>query len=378
MQPLLPAWQMIDRSELLPSLITRLEDAPRAAIDTESNSLFVYRERICLLQISIPEMDFLVDPLGIPDLSPLARFLENPQKEKVFHASEYDLLCLRRDFGFHVRGIFDTYAAVRSLGVRECGLGNILEKEFEIQLDKRFQRADWGKRPLTDAQQQYARMDTRFLLPLRDRLAERLAIAGLEMEAQEEFRRLELLPDAENDTPSASSFWRIRGVYDLSPHKRAVLFALYQWRDREAEHADRPPFYILGEKELVRLAERMPMNDEELGLCELPRSILMRRGDALLRIVSQSQNNPPPPPPPSRRLDDATADRLKALQQWRKKKAEARQVESDVILSKDIMNRIARLAPRTPEALAAIHGFGAWKQSNYTSEILALINKEPS
>jgi ribonuclease D len=369
---------MIDRTDLLPALIARLEASPRAAVDTESNSLFVYRERICLLQISIPEMDFLVDPLAVQDLSPLARFFADPHTEKVFHAAEYDLLCLRRDFGFHVEGLFDTYAAARSLGIRECGLGNLLEKEFGIHLEKRFQRANWGKRPLTEPQQEYARMDTRFLLALRDLLAERVSAAGLELELEEEFRRLEMLPDAEATAPPTHGFWRISGVYDLPPKKRAVLFALFQWREREAERADRPPFYILGEKELVRIAEQMPANNEELGLCGLPNSVLMRRGDALLRIVAQNQHASPPTPPPSRRPDDATAERLKALQQWRKKRAEARLVESDVILSKDVLQRIARQDPKTEEALAAIPGFGMWKQKNYGSEILAIIHKEPS
>jgi ribonuclease D len=128
----------------------------------------------------------------------------------------------------------------------------------------------------------------------------------------------------------------------------------------------------------VRVAEVIPANDEELGSCGLPASVAMRRGDTLLRLAVEHRNDRPPRQPPSHRMDDPTADRWKALQQWRKTKAAARGVESDVILTKDAMLQIAQAVPRTSEALAMIHGFGAWKMKNYASEILAILNKESS
>jgi ribonuclease D len=367
---------MIDHPALLADLVNELTKAPHIAIDTEANSLFAYRERVCLLQISLPGADFLIDPLALPDLSPLSAFFSDPAREKVFHAAEYDLLCLHRDYGFGLRGLYDTYAAARALGVRTCGLGSLLEMEFGVQLDKRFQRADWSKRPLSEAQLAYASMDTHYLLALRDRLAERVQAAGLEEELNEEFRRLEKIPEEEADTPRYPGFWRIPGVFDMPPRKRAVLHAIYLWRENEAERVDRPPFYILSEKDMIGVAEQLPSNDEELGACDLPASVAMRRGNTLLRIVADHQNDPPPRQPPSHRMDDETADRWKALQNWRKGKALARGVESDVILTKDTMQRIAQKAPRSAEALAAIPGFGPWKQARYSAEILAVLNKE--
>jgi ribonuclease D len=369
---------MIDQPTALQTFASLLEENPRAAIDTESNSLHAYRERVCLIQISLPHADYLIDPLALTDLATLAPFFENPQKEKVFHASEYDLLCLRRTFGFRVRGVFDTYAAVRALGIKECGLGNVLEQEMGVHLDKHFQRANWSKRPLTEAQMEYARLDTHYLLALRDLLADRVQAAGLQMELEEEFLRLESLPDAELETKRFPGFWRIRGVFDLPPHKRAALHALYLWREQEAERIDRPPFYVLAEEGMVRIAQQLPANDSDLSACGLPASILMRHGDTLLRLVARARHEPAPIPPPVHRLDDATAERLKSLQQWRKKKAAARGVESDVILSKDVLLLIAQTAPRSQEALASLEGFGPWKQARYGTEILDLLKQEPA
>ena len=195
----------------LQSLAEDLRGIVRAAVDTESNSLHAYRERVCLIQISIPGLDFLIDPLALSDLAPLKDFFENPGIEKIFHAAEYDLLCLRRDFSLRVRGLYDTHAASRALGSKECGLNALLAREFGITLDKAMQRANWGRRPLPDRMLDYARLDTHYLPALRDRLAEAIASAGLEEELGDECRRLEMIPDLESTEPEGNPFWKLRG-----------------------------------------------------------------------------------------------------------------------------------------------------------------------
>ena len=148
------------------------------AVDTESNSLYAYREQVCLIQFSTRERDYLVDPLALDDLSPLREVFCNPGVEKVFHAAEYDLICLRRDFGFEFAHIFDTMVAGRILGRDEVGLGAMLLKEFDVQVDKRHQRANWGQRPLPDYLLDYAQYDTHFLIQLRERLSRELEEMG--------------------------------------------------------------------------------------------------------------------------------------------------------------------------------------------------------
>ena len=147
-------------------------------MNTESNSLHAYRERVCLIQFSTPATDYLLDPLALPDLSPLTPIFANPKIEKVFHAIEYDIICLKRDFGFEVANIFDTMQATRILGEKQVGLDAILAAKLGIVINKKYQKADWADRPLSPEMLNYARLDTHYLLPLRDILHAELAATG--------------------------------------------------------------------------------------------------------------------------------------------------------------------------------------------------------
>ncbi len=151
----------------LKRLANILTDQPILAVDTESNSLFAYQEQVCLIQFSTSDADYLLDPLELGDLSALAPIFASPHIQKVFHAAEYDLLCLKRDFGFSFSNLFDTMLAARIVGRKEVGLGSILEAEFNLQVDKRHQRANWGQRPLPGFLLDYARQDTHYLIPLQ-------------------------------------------------------------------------------------------------------------------------------------------------------------------------------------------------------------------
>lgn len=163
-----PVW--VDHPTAFSRLASLLQEEPVIGVDTESNSLFAYQEQVCLIQFSTAGDDYLVDPLALKDLSALAPVFANPAIEKVFHAGEYDLICLKRDYGFTFDNLFDTMLAARILGLPGLGLGTMLEQEFSIQADKRLQRANWARRPLTTSMMAYARMDTHYLVALRDML----------------------------------------------------------------------------------------------------------------------------------------------------------------------------------------------------------------
>jgi ribonuclease D len=156
----LPPPILIADEDGLRQLLGALASCPVVAVDTESNSLHAYRERVCLIQFSTPTADYIVDPIRLLDLSPLAPFFANPDQEKVFHAAEYDLTCLGRDYGFECVSIFDTMSAARSLGWPHVGLAAILDAHFGVTLNKKYQRADRKRRPLTPEQLDYARLDT--------------------------------------------------------------------------------------------------------------------------------------------------------------------------------------------------------------------------
>ena len=157
-----PVW--IDSAASLHKLAAELGRWKRIAVDTESNSLHAFREQLCLIQFSTPHNDYLVDPLVLEDIDPLRPVFENPKIEMVFHAAEYDLICLKRDFGISVARLFDTMQAARILGCERVGLDSILEKKLGIKLDKKYQKADWGERPLSREMLNYARLDTHHLL----------------------------------------------------------------------------------------------------------------------------------------------------------------------------------------------------------------------
>src|SRR5262245_1781890 len=162
----LPPPTLVEDAPGLEELLEALEDETEIAVDTEGDSFFSYPEKVCLVQITAGERDWLVDPLAGFDLAPIGRVLADPGKVKAFHDGEYDVLILKRAFGFRFAGLFDTRVAAATLGSQTPGLATVLEERFGVTLDKSMQRSNWGQRPLTDKQIRYARLDTHFLLPL--------------------------------------------------------------------------------------------------------------------------------------------------------------------------------------------------------------------
>ncbi|MCC6192305.1 MAG: HRDC domain-containing protein [Anaerolineales bacterium] len=358
----------------LERLAADLAGEPALGVDTESNSLYAYRERVCLIQFSSRARDYIVDPLALDDLNPLGPLLANPAQLKIFHAAEYDVICLKRDFGFAFANLFDTMVAARTLGWPQLGLGALLETHFSVRLNKRFQRANWGERPLSPELLDYARLDTRYLVPLHARLAAELAAAGRGLEAQEEFERLERLNSGPNNGVSPHAFWRVNGARDLAPAEAAVLRELHHYRERQAERADRPPFKIMSDETLVEVARAAPRGLGGLqGLRGMTPQQIRRHGAQLLAAVRRGQAAAPVHPPHLEREPDEVRDRFELLHQWRKQKAKARGVESDVIVSRDALWELARRNPRTPEALAALEHLGPWRRAEYGDELLHVL-----
>src|SRR5258708_29860887 len=192
----LPAPTIVASAAALQTLVRRLETEPLIAVDTESNSLFAYREQVCLIQISTRDQDWLLDPLAVTNLDILGPILANPRIEKVFHAAEYDLICLKRDYGFTFCNLFDTMLAARVLGLKVFGLGALLEQYFCIPVDKRYQRADWSLRPIPPDQMLYAQQDTHYLPALRDIILDLLRAADRLDEARESFDLMTEVPAA--------------------------------------------------------------------------------------------------------------------------------------------------------------------------------------
>ena len=368
---------LVADDESLRQLAAALALHPAVAVDTESNSLHAYRERVCLIQFSTADADFIVDPIRLPDLSPLAPLFANPDQQKIFHAAEYDIVCMRRDYRFEFANIFDTMSAARTLGWPQVGLAAILDTHFGVTMNKKHQRADWKRRPLTAEQLDYARLDTRYLVALRDRQLEALTASGSLAEAGEEFARLaKLRGDASAATPDPDAFWRVKGARELTSAQAAVLQALFAFRELQAERIDRPPFKVMGEATLLELARRLPRRAEELaGVPGLTPDQIQRYGSGLLQAIEEGLVAPARYPPQVEREPDEVQDRYDRLHTWRKTRARARGVESDVILPRTALWDLARRPPRTRDDLAQIADFGPWRRDTYGEEILALLSR---
>jgi len=244
---------LISKGAQLSELVKEIAPHSRIAIDTEADSLHCYKEKLCLLQISTPQSDAIVDPLADVDLVPLCNALAD--KEIVLHGADYDLRLLRRNLNFIPQRVFDSVIAARMIGIREFSLAALVKRYFEIELVKGSQKANWAQRPLSARMAEYAINDTRYLLPL----AEKLEIELNSRNRMEWFRQScqraldQAAIDRERDVDEA---WRISGAGALRGRAAAVLRELWNWREKEAEAVDRPPFHILQNRELLHSAER--------------------------------------------------------------------------------------------------------------------------
>ncbi len=255
---------VIEKPSDLDVLAQQLSSCPHIAVDTESNSFHAYYDRICLIQVSTPEDDFIIDPFVLKDLKPLKGIFDNPMVEKIFHAASNDVLGLRRDFQIRIRNLFDTAIACSLLGHKQLGLSRILDAHFGVSLNKRWQRYDWGRRPLSAEQLDYARLDTHYLISLRHLLSVELQAHELCETAREAFEKA-CDQQSQEKTFHPGAFIQLSGARSLDPTGKRVLKALYVFREQEARRRNRAPFRILSNETLVRLAFSRPKDIAEFS-----------------------------------------------------------------------------------------------------------------
>ena len=341
-----PVW--VSDTEALGNMIADIACQTRVAVDTESNSLHAFREKVCLLQFSTPSADYIVDPLALKDLGGLAPIFSEPSIEKIFHASEYDLICLRRDFGFSFSNLFDTMHAARVLGYPAVGLDRLLGDKFGIKIDKRHQKANWAARPLTKEQIHYARLDTHYLFDLRDTLEAELMQSTRLQFAREDFERACRIEDAKPKMNGAS--WeRFSGRKDLTQRELTVVAHLCQFRDREAERLDRPPYKVVMDDVLIALAKNPPEAKVDLSAAGLSEKQIRIWGDMVFGAIQRGLEAPLVEKKRDDPKSDAVLRRLEKLKVWRKQRGMDLKVESDIILPKPYL---ALLSEHPPKDLA--------------------------
>ena len=243
---------LIATPEQLNDFLPHLAHAERVAVDTEADSLHVYREKLCLIQISLPNDEHaLVDPLAGFSLQPLYDALAG--KTIILHGADYDLRLLRRDGGFIADAVFDTMLAARLIGRREFSYAALVKSEFGIELTKGSQKANWARRPLTETMAAYAQNDTRYLLQIAENLGARLREMGRWEWFEQSCARAMAQAAVERERDGDDA-WRINGSGALRGRAAAVLRELWGWREEEARVVDRPTFHILRNEDLIAAA----------------------------------------------------------------------------------------------------------------------------
>jgi ribonuclease D len=329
---------VIANAAQLRELLPQFESVDRVAIDTEADSLHCYREKLCLLQISTPGHDVIVDPLADVDLAPLRDALAS--KEIVLHGADYDLRLLRRNMSFVPQRIFDTVIAARLIGIHEFSLAALVQKYFDVELVKGSQKANWAQRPLPARMAEYAINDTRYLLPMAEHLEKELNSRNrMEWFRQSCQRALELAAtDRERDLDEA---WRISGAGALHGRAYPILRELWNWREKEAEAVDRPPFHILQNRELLHSAERFAAGEspDYKHFSDRRRRAFRDAGERGLKMPEKDW-----PVRPRRSGTRATAEVIKRIEQLRRNRDHAAkdlQIDSSFIASRAVLESVA-------------------------------------
>ena len=374
----LPPHRLIETPQELENLGVRLNQETSVALDLEGDSLYHYREKICLIQIAAGSECFLIDPLIISDLSPLALFLNNPKIRKILHGADYDIRSLYRDYQFQIQNLFDTESAARFLGLKETGLGSLLGSRFQIQLDKRFQKTDWSKRPLSDPMLAYAAADVAYLIPLAQSLMTDLEALGRLPWVLEEGDRLGRVRF--NPPYQGPLFLQFKGGRHLDSRSLGLLENLLQFRKAQAEKRDRPLFKILGADVLKTLALEKPLTLDRLkDIKGLSAKLIDRLGEGLIECLKQGLDIPEtnlPRFPPSIRtqVNPIVAARVKVLKGWREKKARELNLDPGIVISNALIDQIGEKNPTGPEDLDLIPELRQWQQQTFGPEILKVIS----
>ena len=368
---------LITAREHLEEVCVDLAKCDRLAFDTESNGFYAHKEKVCLIQISSTTEDFIVDPIAFKDISALGPLFADPKIEKLFHAGEYDVLCLKRDYGFTFANLYDTMIAARVLGTKELGLAAAIERHFGLVISKKLQRADWGKRPLTHEMIRYAQGDTHFLMRLADIQKKMLEEKGRMEDAKEAFADLAAL-EPNLKTFDQDGFWKLVGREDIGGRSMAALKEIWLYREQQAQSRDRAPFRVMPEDLMVRIAQAIPETREALSAVRgMSPYIVERFGSGLLAAVEKGKaaeplTRPPSAPAERKRLSDLEWRTFEALRAWRKSRSEKDGVDPVVIMTTENLRTLSIHACRDNggEPLGPLSEL---KKSRYGEDILKVM-----
>jgi ribonuclease D len=333
-----------------------------------------YREQVCLLQVSTPQQNFIIDPLACPDFSPLVPVFSDPAIVKIFHGADYDVRMLSRCCGIEIVNLFDTMIACQFLGEPAVGLAAVLKKRFSVELDKRYQQADWSRRPLPPEMLDYAAKDTSLLIPLHRELVSELTAKNRLAWVLEECELLSRVRSTERGDDPLSA--RFKGAARMKREHLAALEGVLRFRDEEAQKKDLPAFKILGNETAREIAERMPASMSDLnGISGFSPKLVDRYGKLVLQAVREGRRLPKEALPvfeQKKRVERTSRQeaQLKLLKEWRSDKSAELGIDSGILLNNALLEALAELTPQSPADLKGLKG---WHAAAFGSEIFNLL-----
>jgi ribonuclease D len=371
--------KIIDTLAELEKAAGEFEREAAVAVDLEADSMYHFKEKVCLIQIATKKFPVVVDPLMIKDLSPLKPLFSNPGIVKVFHGADYDIRSLYRDFNICVNNLFDTELASRFLGFKESGLQAVLKMFFNVYIDKRCQKKDWSKRPLPKEMTAYASTDVMYLLPLAEMLTRQLDEIGRLDWVREECNDLsKVRPDSSNYGPL---FLKFKGAGRIKSRSLAVLEALLQFRKQVAEEKDKPLFKIISNDSIMKISTARPVTLRRLKhINTLSNRQLSMYGNDVTLVVAGALEIPDDELPvylskkPSVMPNGATK-RIKILKIWRTSTARTLKIHPGILCNNALITSLAVNNPADENALSAVPGMKQWQKKAFGKEIVKILKK---
>ncbi len=372
-------YKIIDSFDALKNLARTIEKEETIGVDLEADSMYHFKEKVCLIQMATRRINVVIDPRMVADLSPLKPIFKRRGIRKIFHGADYDVRSLYRDFDITINNLFDTELTSRFLGYSETSLGAVLKYKFGVTLDKKFQRKDWSRRPLPQDMISYAAKDVRYLLPLAQKLTSELEELGRLWWVQEECEYLsKVRPNTDNTDPLYLHF---KGAGKLDLRSLAVLETLLQYRRKVAQKKDKPLFRIFGNRSLLELAEKKPPDLKQLektgALSTRQISMYGREVIAAIKNAMQIEQEDLPvyPRKKSSRVPLVVAGRVKALRHWRDQRAARLAIDPTLICNKALISTIARQRPGRVSDLSAIKEMKNWQKKEFGQNIVQVMKR---
>jgi len=374
-----PVYHIIDSLSGLKEAAAALKKEKTIAVDLEADSMYHFKEKVCLVQMASTTLNLLIDPLSIMDLSPLKPLFSDTKIKKIFHGADYDVRSLYRDFKIEINNLFDTQLASMFLGIRETSLNAVVQSRFGVVLDKKYQKKDWSIRPLPKEMTDYAVQDVMHLIPLAKILEKELKKKKRLDWVKEECHGLSKVRHVLiSNKPLFLSF---KGAGRLDLCSLCVLEAILQFRSKIAKKKDRPLFRVFGNEAVMKMTKKKPTSLASLKKSDaLSEKQMKMYGDTLLKTINDALKKkdrqlPVYPRQKTSPLSPGTHERVKALKSWRDKRAKELKLDPAILFNKATLTVIAKKNPFFKKDLQAIRDIKSWRTVFFGKEILSVLRE---